>query len=284
MAMLQNSITDSVASTFFVLGPKTIFYHMAWKDLPIAPRVDFYFFELLNPKKFLNGERPHFKEYGPFEFRVSRHRRVSDWNQETVVFKEKYRFDLDTKASIDHSRTIQAINLSALGVGFDFVNKFKIKFMFPVVQKILMDVLEMFDERSVITTTAGSLIMGHLFEAVNIPLPDISELMSSYGEWTMRDQNMSLIDMINRNEFGPIELYRKKLGIHKMSEVKSVLNQNTYANYKSPCNMFGSIDPMHFGLRDQGETIALFLEQICRPLYFIKTRQVFYPLLYPLFI
>ena len=40
-----------------------------WRKPPIEPRMSVYFFNLTNPREFLQGEKPKFREIGPYVYR-----------------------------------------------------------------------------------------------------------------------------------------------------------------------------------------------------------------------
>ena len=40
-----------------------------WRKPPVEPRMNVYFFNLTNPREFLQGEKPKFREIGPYAYR-----------------------------------------------------------------------------------------------------------------------------------------------------------------------------------------------------------------------
>ncbi|XP_031731075.1 scavenger receptor class B member 1-like isoform X2 [Anarrhichthys ocellatus] len=54
-----------------VIDPKNEMSYTMWKDVPVPFFMSVYFFNVLNPKEILLGEKPMVEQRGPFVYRCS---------------------------------------------------------------------------------------------------------------------------------------------------------------------------------------------------------------------
>jgi scavenger receptor class B, member 1 len=100
-----------------------------WRDTPVPLTIAFYVFDLVNENEFVNGNKPHLVQRGPFVYKYddkstcsivsvfsSREQRTKDdvrfYSNGTISYRESRRFTFDrSRSSNDETFRIKTINI-----------------------------------------------------------------------------------------------------------------------------------------------------------------------------
>nr|XP_046909604.1 lysosome membrane protein 2-like isoform X3 [Dermatophagoides farinae]XP_046909606.1 lysosome membrane protein 2-like isoform X3 [Dermatophagoides farinae] len=267
---------------------------MGWLSPPISLYVHIYLFDIRNPQQYLDGARPNIKEIGPFIFRVGRKRRINEWTEQTVIFNEEFDADLMIDESYPVNITMNMINapiLCTVSWIYYWMKYYRIPFIEPIIQNVVAISLQVFGEHLVSETTPWEILFGRPvnilrfldkilspIKSLNLPLPDFGQMLSTFGNYKLTNHSFSIIGLLMSNEFGPLEHYRRNYGRFKTNEVRSILGQTEYENYKRPCSFIHGLDLMYFGIHAadsvNGSRLDLYFQHFCRSFPII--RQGFY--------
>lgn len=118
------------------------------------------------------------------------------------------------------------------------MKRYKIRLIEPIIQNIISIALQVFGERLITETTPWEVLWGRPvnllrflntilipLKSLNLPLPDFSDLISSYGNYKLSNNSFSTIGLFVGNEFGPMEHYRHNYKRYKTNEVRKILGE-----------------------------------------------------------
>nr|XP_027199635.1 uncharacterized protein LOC113793762 [Dermatophagoides pteronyssinus] len=239
--ILYDPIQDLIMNWQLQLGPDKFFYSFGWATVPIPVYLHIYLFDIRNPNQYLNGDRPNIKEIGPFVFQVGRRRKVVEWTEHTVIFNELFDAELLVDQSYPINTTMHTINIPIFGTTswiYYWMRRYKIRLIEPIIQNIISIALQVFGERLITETTPWEVLWGRPvnllrflntilipLKSLNLPLPDFSDLISSYGNYKLSNNSFSIIGLFVGNEFGPMEHYRHNYKRYKTNEVRKILGE-----------------------------------------------------------
>ncbi|XP_075676999.1 sensory neuron membrane protein 1-like [Dermatophagoides pteronyssinus] len=281
-------IRDFLLNSQFQLNPDNMLLRIGFYNAPIPVQADLYFFELRNGEQFLEGTPANLREIGPFVFNVDRKREILSWTDHTVIFREKFFATFDQERSPFSINTrMQTVNVpivASLGWTNYWLDKFKIRFIYPITQHAIHIVMRTFGENLLEEIPISEVLFGRKISIVtvfdslaaslrlfHIPFPDYTILWKSFGNYEIVNSSFGVMDLFMGHWFGPLEHYRfNRPGHHKMNEVRSILGSRHYENYASPCNLIKGLDIFHFGLHDQGQSFEIYFQHFCRRIKFIR--------------
>ncbi|XP_064415855.1 lysosome membrane protein 2c isoform X2 [Latimeria chalumnae] len=226
-----------------------------WRDPPSPIYMQFYFFNLTNPKEVLAGETPFVEEKGPYTYREYRS-------------KEDVRFlDNDTKvSSVTPKSYVFVPEMSVGDPALDLIRTVNI----PVVTVMEMSKNSVFKSaiKVLITTTGETLFMTHT----------VNELL-----WGYRDTLLSLIHPFVKTIDEYFGLFYKMNGTddgdyvilsgeQKYQDLARIVewngNKSLHWWTTDMCNMINGTDAASFHpLITKDESIPFFSSDLCRSLY-----------------
>ncbi|KPM06179.1 CD36-like protein 4 [Sarcoptes scabiei] len=270
------------------INPSNLFYGI-WAELPYKAKAKFFIFELMNGKDFLQGARARFKLKGPFvcEFSssVQRTRSVVDWFDDTLIYVERLILQLNQEESIGIDVPLKMFNipvLASVSMASNLLEKFSIKFLSPIVFNALILSMEAFNEKIIDEVTPEQILLGRKIEILNfldslgsplrtigVPVPDVDTILAKMNSDVLKNNSLSIVNIIGR-ESNSIESYRFAENGHLVNQVKKFDGSSAFKNYRSPCNRVRGLDPIYFGVRDQGKFLDIFIQNYCRPIPFFR--------------
>ncbi|XP_069562868.1 scavenger receptor class B member 1-like isoform X2 [Brachyistius frenatus] len=68
-AIMGPSVMKNQIAKNTIIDPKNELSYTMWKDVPVPFFMSVYFFNVLNPKEILKGEKPMVEQKGPYVYR-----------------------------------------------------------------------------------------------------------------------------------------------------------------------------------------------------------------------
>ncbi|ODM99400.1 Sensory neuron membrane protein 1, partial [Orchesella cincta] len=85
---VTNFVLKTVVSSKIKLAPGNDVWNI-WSEMPIPMYSKFYFFNVTNPDKVMEGAKPILKEMGPYVYQEHRQKIILESNDETVKYRPK---------------------------------------------------------------------------------------------------------------------------------------------------------------------------------------------------
>nr|XP_030141254.3 scavenger receptor class B member 1 isoform X1 [Taeniopygia guttata]XP_041575336.1 scavenger receptor class B member 1 isoform X1 [Taeniopygia guttata] len=208
------------------IDPSSISFQM-WKDIPVPFYLMVYFFEVLNPKQVLRGEKPVLSQRGPYVYREYRFKtNITFYDNDTVSYLEyRHLFFQPDLSNGTEDEYIVVPNIMMMGAAVMMENK-------PGFMKFLLSgALASLKQEAFMNRTVGELMWGYddpLVDAINLIFPGMLPFKGKFGLF---------MDFNNSNS----GLFTVNTGMKNISQVHMVDSWNglKMVNYwrSNQCNM-----------------------------------------------
>lgn len=246
-----------------VIDPKNDMSYTMWKDVPVPFYMSVYFFNVLNPKEILNGEKPMVEQRGPYVYR----KRIQKDNitfhaNGTVSYKEyrQYYFE-PTMSSGNESDVVTIPNMLVLGAAVMMEN------LPYAIRLIISTTFKTFKEGPFLTKTVGELMWGYesrLVDFLNSYLPGMLPSTGKFG----------LFAEFNNSNTGLFTIFTGQDDIRKVHKVDSWNGLTKLSNWKTPqCNMInGTAGQMWPPFMTRESTLPFYSPDACRSMELVYQR------------
>ncbi|KAM8818185.1 scavenger receptor class B member 1 isoform 2-T3 [Rhynchonycteris naso] len=199
------------------IDPSSLSFSM-WKEIPVPFYLSVYFFDIVNPKEILEGEKPRVRERGPYVYREYRHKRNITFNDnDTVSFLEyrSFQFQPD-KSSGSESDYIFMPNILVLSAAMMMEHK-------PLGTRLFLTLtFGTLGQRAFMNRTVGEIMWGYndpLVNIVNSFFPDAFPSKGKFGLFAeLNNSNSGLFTVFTGiKNFSRIHLVDKWNGLSKVN-------------------------------------------------------------------
>lgn len=246
-----------------VIDPDNAMTYTMWKDVPVPFFMSVYFFNVLNPKEVLKGEKPMVEQRGPYVYR----KRVQKDNitfhpNYTVSYREYRQYYFEPSMSVGNESDIVTIpNMLVLGAAVMLED-------LPYAVRLLISAtFKTFKEGPFLTKTVEELMWGYdskLVEFLNKYLPGMLPSSGKFG----------LFAEFNNSNTGLFTIHTGKDNIQNVHKVDS-WNGLTELNYwRTPqCNMInGTAGQMWPPFMTKKSTLPFYSPDACRSMELVYQR------------
>lgn len=231
-----------------------------WKEIPVPFYLSIYFFDVMNPKEILQGEKPEVRERGPYVYREFRHKSNITFNgNDTVSFLEyrSFQFQPD-RSSGSESDYIVMPNILVLGASVMMEKK-------PMALKLLMTLaFSTLGERAFMNRTVADIMWGYedpLVNVINKYFPSMFPVKGKFG----------LFAGLNNSDSG---LFTVFTGVKDFSRVHLVDKWNGLSKvnfwHSDQCNMInGTSGQMWAPFMTPESSLEFYSPEACRSMKLI---------------
>ncbi|XP_046873881.1 scavenger receptor class B member 1 isoform X2 [Hypomesus transpacificus] len=246
-----------------VIDPSNEMTYTMWKDVPVPFYMSVYFFNVLNPKEILLGEKPMVEQKGPYVYR----KRIQKQNitfhpNETVSYLEyrSYYFEPDMSAG-NESDVVTIPNMLVLGAAVMMEN------MPYAVRLMISTTFKTFGEGPFLSKPVGELMWGYdskLVDFLNKWLPGMLPSSGKFG----------LFSEFNNSNTGLFTIHTGRDDIRKVHKVDSWNGLTTLPYWKTPqCNMInGTAGQMWPPFMTPESTLPFYSPDACRSMELVYQR------------
>uniref|UniRef100_A0A8C9ZPF9 Scavenger receptor class B member 1 n=1 Tax=Sander lucioperca TaxID=283035 RepID=A0A8C9ZPF9_SANLU len=246
-----------------VIDPKNEMSYTMWKDVPVPFYMSVYFFNVLNPKEILDGEKPMVEQKGPYVYRKRIQKDNITFHANGTVSYREYRtyFFEPSMSSGNESDVVTIPNMLVLGAAVMMENM-----PFPV-RLMMSATFKTFKEGTFLTKPVGELMWGYdsgLVDFLNKYLPGMLPTSGKFG----------LFADFNSSNTGLFTIHTGKDDIRKVHKVDS-WNGLTELNYwRTPqCNMInGTAGQMWPPFMTRESTLPFYSPDACRSMELVYQR------------
>ncbi|XP_028274400.1 scavenger receptor class B member 1 isoform X2 [Parambassis ranga] len=246
-----------------VIDPKNELSYTMWKDVPVPFFMSVYFFNVLNPKEILNGEKPMVEQRGPYVYRKRLQKEnITFHPNNTVSYREYRRYYFEPSMSVGNESDVVTIpNMLVLGAAVMLENlPFALRLMISATFKT-------FNEGPFLTKTVGELMWGYdsgLVEFLNKYLPGMLPTSGKFGLFTE----------FNNSNTGLFTIFTGQDDIRKVHRVDSWNGLKELSYWRTPqCNMInGTAGQMWPPFLTKESTLPFYSPDACRSMEFIYQR------------
>ncbi|XP_078127784.1 scavenger receptor class B member 1 isoform X2 [Sander vitreus] len=246
-----------------VIDPKNEMSYTMWKDVPVPFYMSVYFFNVLNPKEILDGEKPMVEQKGPYVYRKHIQKDNITFHANGTVSYREYRtyFFEPSMSSGNESDVVTIPNMLVLGAAIMMENM-----PFPV-RLMMSATFKTFKEGPFLTKPVGELMWGYdsgLVDFLNKYLPGMLPTSGKFG----------LFAEFNNSNTGLFTIHTGKDDIRKVHKVDS-WNGLTELNYwRTPqCNMInGTAGQMWPPFMTRESTLPFYSPDACRSMELVYQR------------
>ncbi|XP_066227271.1 scavenger receptor class B member 1 [Saccopteryx leptura] len=236
------------------IDPSSLSFSM-WKEIPVPFYLSVYFFDIVNPKEMLEGEKPRVRERGPYVYREYRHKRNITFNDnDTVSFLEYRNFQFQPeKSSGSESDYIFMPNILVLSAAMMMEHK-------PLSTKLFLTLtFGTLGQRAFMNRTVGEIMWGYNDPLVNIVNRFFPEAFPSQGKF-------GLFAELNNSNSG---LFTVFTGIKNFSRIHLVDKWNGLSKvnfwHSDQCNMInGTSGQMWAPFMTPESSLEFYSPEACR--------------------
>lgn len=263
LAFVGPIIIDDQIVKNTVIDPNNAMTYTMWKDVPVPFFMSVYFFNVLNPKEMLKGEKPMVEQRGPYVYR----KRIQKDNitfhaNNTVSYKEYRQYFFEPSMSVGPESDIVTIpNMLVLGAAIMMED-------LPYAVRLMISAtFKTFKEGPFLTKTVEELMWGYdskLVEFLNKYLPGMLPSSGKFG----------LFAEFNNSNTGLFTIFTGKDNIQNVHKVDS-WNGLTELNYwRTPqCNMInGTAGQMWPPFMTKETTLPFYSPDACRSMELVYQR------------
>ncbi|KAL4609518.1 scavenger receptor class B member 1 isoform X1 [Arapaima gigas] len=245
------------------INPKNKITYSMWKDIPVPFFMSVYFFNVLNPKEILQGEKPMVEQRGPYVYREYRQKdNITFHPNNTVSYKEYRQYHFMRNMSVGNESDVVTIpNMLVLGAAVMMEN------MPYAVRLVMSATFKTFNEDAFLTKSVGELMWGYdseLVEFLNKYLPGMLPTTGKFG----------LFSEFNNSNTGLFTVFTGHDDIRKVHKVDS-WNGLKKVNYwrSEQCNMInGTAGQMWPPFMTTESTLPFYSPDACRSMELIYQR------------
>ncbi|XP_034997211.1 scavenger receptor class B member 1 isoform X1 [Hippoglossus stenolepis] len=246
-----------------VIDPKNDLSYTMWKDIPVPFFMSVYFFNILNPKEMLKGEKPMVEQRGPYVYRKRCQKdNITFHPNGTVSYKEYRTYFFEPSMSVGNESDIVTIpNMLVLGAAVMMEN-------LPYAVRLMISAtFKTFKEGPFMTKTVGELMWGYdsgLVDFLNKYLPGMLPSTGKFG----------LFAEFNNSNTGLFTIFTGQDDIRNVHKVDS-WNGLTELNYwQTPqSNMInGTAGQMWPPFMTKESTLPFYSPDACRSMELVYQR------------
>uniref|UniRef100_A0A3B4AYE7 Scavenger receptor class B member 1 n=1 Tax=Periophthalmus magnuspinnatus TaxID=409849 RepID=A0A3B4AYE7_9GOBI len=246
-----------------VIDPNNEMTYTMWKDIPVPFFMSVYFFNVLNPKEILKGEKPMLEQRGPYVYRKHCQKdNITFHPNNTVSYREYRQYYFEPDMSIGNESDIITIpNMLVLGAAVMLED-----LPYPV-RLMISTTFKTFKEGPFLTKTVEELMWGYdskLVEFLNKYLPGMLPSTGKFG----------LFAEFNNSNTGLFTIFTGQDDIKNVHRVDS-WNGMTELNYwRTPqCNMInGTAGQMWPPFMTKETTLPFYSPDACRSMELVYQR------------
>ncbi|XP_061553638.1 scavenger receptor class B member 1 isoform X1 [Phycodurus eques] len=246
-----------------VIDPKNEVSYTMWKDIPVPFYMSVYFFNILNPKEVLNGEKPMLEERGPYVYRKQCQKdNITFHPNNTVTYREYRRYFFEPSMSAGNESDVVTIpNMLVLGAAVMMENlPFAVRLMISATFKT-------FKEGPFLTKTVGELMWGYesgLVDFLNKYLPGMLPSSGKFG----------LFSEFNNSDTGLFTIFTGRDDIRNVHKVNSWNGLTKLDYWRTPqCNMInGTAGQMWPPFLTPRSTLPFYSPDACRSMELVYQR------------
>lgn len=255
-------IDDQIVKNI-VIDPKNDMSYTMWKDIPVPFYMSVYFFNVLNPKEILKGEKPMVEQKGPYVYRKRCQKdNITFHPNFTVSYREYRMYFFEPSMSVGNESDVVTIpNMLVLGAAVMMENlPFAVRLMISATFKT-------FKEGPFLTKTVGELMWGYdsgLVDFLNTYLPGMLPSKGKFG----------LFAEFNNSNTGLFNIFTGQDDIMKVHKVDSWNGLTKLTNWGTPqSNMInGTAGQMWPPFMTRETTLPFYSPDACRSMELVYQR------------
>uniref|UniRef100_A0A8D3A895 Scavenger receptor class B member 1 n=1 Tax=Scophthalmus maximus TaxID=52904 RepID=A0A8D3A895_SCOMX len=242
-----------------VIDPQNDLSYTMWKDIPVPFFMSVYFFNVLNPKEVLKGEKPMVEQRGPYVYRKRCQKdNITFHPNDTVSYREYRKFFFEPSMSAGNESDVVTIpNMLVLGAA---VMMEKLPY---AVRLMISATFKTFKEGPFLTKTVGELMWGYdsgLVDFLNKYLPGMLPSSGKFG----------LFAEFNNSNTGLFTIFTGKDDIKNVHRVDS---WNGLTEVRDACNMInGTAGQMWPPFMTKESTLPFYSPDACRSMELVYQR------------
>ncbi|KAM4635003.1 scavenger receptor class B member 1 isoform 2-T2 [Polymixia lowei] len=246
-----------------VIDPKNDLSYTMWRDIPVPFYMSVYFFNVLNSKEILKGEKPMVEQKGPYVYRKRCQKdNITFHSNNTVSYREyrKYFFEPSMSAG-NESDMVIIPNMLVLGAAAMMEH-------LPFALRLMISAtFRSFNEGPFLNKTVGELMWGYdsgLVEFLNKYLPGMLPSTGKFG----------LFAEFNNSNTGLFTVFTGKDDITKVHKVDTWNGLKELTNWgTAQCNMMnGTAGQMWPPFMTPETTLPFYSPDACRSMELIYQR------------
>ncbi|XP_067339666.1 scavenger receptor class B member 1 isoform X2 [Channa argus] len=247
-----------------VIDPKNNLTYTMWKDVPVPFFMSVYFFNILNPKEILKGEKPVVEQRGPYVYK----KRIQKDNitfhpNGTVSYLEYRSYFFEPSMSVGNESDVVTIpNMLVLGAAVMLES-------LPYAVRILISAtFKAFNEGPFLTKTVGELMWGYDSKLVEFLSKYLPGMLPSTGKFGL------FMDFNNSNT-GLFTIFTGQDDIRKVHKVDSWNGLKELSYWRTPqCNKInGTAGQLWPPFLTKESTLPFYSPDACRSLELVYQRQ-----------
>lgn len=266
VSMYFSQIIDSFIQKELELKPKSDIYEK-WRKPPVTPIMNVYFFNLTNPREFLQGAKPKLREVGPYTYKETWEKVNLAFHPNNTVSYEptkKFRFSRELSAG-DESDIIFTLNIPLMSA----VNQLKWGGKFS--RLALSSMLNVLNQETFGAHTVNEMLWGYndtLFKLAKDIMPP---------EHVLPHDMFGLLAGKNETSDGTFTVFTGKDDITRYATIDNWNGMSKLPHWKTDeCNAIHGTDGTAFPPDlTPNTTLHIYNPDLCRsiPLVFQKTVQ-----------
>lgn len=246
-----------------VIDPDNAMTYTMWKDVPVPFFMSVYFFNVLNPKEVLKGEKPMVEQRGPYVYRKQIQKENITFHPNfTVSYREYRRYYFEPSMSVGNESDIVTIpNMLVLGAAV------MLEDLPYAVRLMISATFKTFKEGPFLTKTVEELMWGYdskLVEFLNKYLPGMLPSSGKFG----------LFAEFNNSNTGLFTIHTGKDDIRNVHKVDSWNGLTELSYWRTPqCNMInGTAGQMWPPFMTKASTLPFYSPDACRSMELVYQR------------
>ncbi|KAM9056053.1 scavenger receptor class B member 1 isoform 1-T1 [Megaptera novaeangliae] len=245
------------------IDPSSLSFNM-WKEIPVPFYLSVYFFDVINPRDILQGQRPQVRERGPYVYREFRHKSNITFNDnDTVSFLEyrSFQFQPDKSRGLESDNIVMP-NILVLSAAMMMENG-------PMSLKLIMTLaFSTLGERAFMNRTVSEIMWGYedpLIHLINKYFPNMFPFKGKFG----------LFAELNNSDSG---LFTVFTGVKNFSRIHLVDKWNGVSKvnfwHSDQCNMInGTSGQMWAPFMTPESSLEFYSPEACRSMKLIYKEQ-----------
>ncbi|KAJ8400061.1 hypothetical protein AAFF_G00401000 [Aldrovandia affinis] len=245
------------------INPKNELSYTMWRDIPVPFFMSVYFFNVLNPREVLSGEKPMLEQRGPYVYKEYRQKdNITFHANNTVSYREYRQYHFMRNMSVGNESDVVTIpNMLVLGAAVMMEN-------LPLPVRLLVSsTFKAFNEGTFLTKPVGELMWGYdskLVDFLNTFFPGMLPSSGKFGLFAeFNNSNTGLFTVFTGQ--GDIQ------NVHKV-DLWNGLKEVNYWRTKQ-CNMInGTAGQMWPPFMTPESTLPFYSPDACRSMELIYQR------------
>ncbi|XP_029025059.1 scavenger receptor class B member 1 isoform X3 [Betta splendens] len=247
-----------------VIDPNNEMSYTMWKDVPVPFFMSVYFYDVLNSKEILKGEKPMVEQRGPYVYRKHIQKdNITFHENGTVSYREYRTYFFEPSMSVGNESDVVTIpNMLVLGAAVMMEDMpFPLRLLVSATFKTLK-------EGPFLTKSVGELMWGYDSKLVDLLNKYLPGMLPSSGKF-------GLFAEFNNSNTGLFTVFTGKEDIKKVHKVDSWNGLTELSYWRTPqCNMInGTAGQMWPPFMTKQSTLPFYSPDACRSLELIYERE-----------